>query len=735
MLPVLPPKYYLDHFRDLLAFLRGHAWDCCEPIHRGFVDDFGTVSESAQCLVVRMLNRKGRIFRPSAFRYAEIENAADAWRELEDRGFVMPLDQVEVAAEEIAAFLGKSDLQTWLASADVRFARGARKVELVEIARDARSRLRAADVPGAKDLKVQARGEELRYLLFLYFGKIQESLSLYTLRDLGIRRVREQRDHYQARFQTLAQARAEYFYADAIDRWSRVTETDLPSWRSPTICEKWPAVFTENAKRLRDQLRETLGAFAEREERWEDAFGFYAEGGAHPLNERRVRTLYRLGRVEEVRHHLQQMIADPEGDEELLFAEDFYARKFEGKRRGFLTEALQGAREIQVPETYLSHPELGVCEFLRARGESAHHVENDLWNTLFALTFWDELLNSQEATFHNPFERAPRELRGRGLYAKFESSFERQLQLFSDPLAARDVLIDRLRRHEGEPQDLLSFHPGQAGMLTEFLDVVAAHGKGEAVAQVLRAIAQDPTGRRSGFPDLFVNSAGGPRFIEVKAEGDAVKPRQLSQLRLLSDAGFDVEILRVRWAPAPDQAYVVVDVETTGTGGPFHRITEIGAVKVVGGQIVDEFQSLVNPGRSIPPFITGLTGITNEMVARAPTFADLAEKFLEFSEGAIFAAHNVRFDYGFIQSEYARLDRSFVRPVFCTRQNARKYFPELPSHGLKNICESLGVELAEHHRALCDARAAAEILRRIQERRWGRDQNISVIDPEISLNK
>jgi DNA polymerase-3 subunit epsilon len=421
-----------------------------------------------------------------------------------------------------------------------------------------------------------------------------------------------------------------------------------------------------------------------------------------------------MERIEEAQVELKAMIENPACDEELLFAEDFYARKFDQKKRGFLSEALLSAREISISESYLGKPEMGVREWYKAQGIQSFFTENFLWNALFALNFWDELLVSETAAIYNPFERAPQDLRGKAFYKRLEMVLEERLKLWSDSATGLQHVLQKLAAHYGEPQDLFSWHPGLGEMLTQFIRASSA----SAIVHVLRAMAKNHNDRRTGFPDLMIMSTDGPRFIEVKSEGDAVKPRQLSQMRLLQQAGFAVEILRVKWAPNPDQAYVVVDVETTGGQGPYHRVTEIGAVKVVRGQIIDEFQTLLNPGRSIPAFITKLTGISNAMVADAPKFAEVAESFSAFTEGAIFAAHHVRFDYGFIQSEFARIEMPFVRPLFCTCQNARKYFPKIPSYSLKSLTQHFEIDLKTHHRALCDAKAAAEILIKIQEKRW-----------------
>ena len=173
----------------------------------------------------------------------------------------------------------------------------------------------------------------------------------------------------------------------------------------------------------------------------------------------------------------------------------------------------------------------------------------------------------------------------------------------------------------------------------------------------------------------------------------------------------------MRWVLDPQQAYVVVDVETTGGRGENHRVTEIGAVKVRNGKIIDRFQTLLNPQRSIPPSIIRLTGISPAMVEGAPYFIDIADQFEAFMQDAIFVAHNVEFDYGFIASEFARIGRQFRHPKLCTCASMRKLYPGRRSYSLASLCRGFDIPLQQHHRALCDAEAAAELLLLVNERR------------------
>ena len=165
------------------------------------------------------------------------------------------------------------------------------------------------------------------------------------------------------------------------------------------------------------------------------------------------------------------------------------------------------------------------------------------------------------------------------------------------------------------------------------------------------------------------------------------------------------------------RSYAVVDVETTGGRSVDHRVTEIGVVKVVDDKIVDEFQTLINPQRNIPANITRFTGISNAMVADAPLFSDVADEFVKFCEHSIFTAHYVQFDYGFIQSEFKRLGKTFRAKRFCTCAMARKYLKGPKRFGLGPLTKYYDIELKNHHRALDDAKAAAHLLVLINNRR------------------
>jgi DNA polymerase III subunit epsilon len=157
------------------------------------------------------------------------------------------------------------------------------------------------------------------------------------------------------------------------------------------------------------------------------------------------------------------------------------------------------------------------------------------------------------------------------------------------------------------------------------------------------------------------------------------------------------------------KVYTIIDIETTGLSPDREKITEIAVYVYDGKEIVDEFVSLVNPERSIPYFITRMTGITNEMVAEAPKFYEIAKRIIEITENRIFVAHNVEFDYGFIRNEFASLGYEFKRNKLCTVKLSKKILPGKRSYSLGKLTSQLGIEITSRHRAAGDALATVKL--------------------------
>ncbi len=182
------------------------------------------------------------------------------------------------------------------------------------------------------------------------------------------------------------------------------------------------------------------------------------------------------------------------------------------------------------------------------------------------------------------------------------------------------------------------------------------------------------------------------------------------RIQLIEDT---VELIQEKFANRvlSETDYVVFDLETTGAKTPPCRITEIGAFRVSGGKITEEFHTLVNPESPIPIFISQLTGISNQMVAHAPKFHEIAPEFLEFIGDSVLVAHNAHFDLRFLNHEIGRIHENYriANPHLCTVNLSRKLLPHIENHRLNTVAEYYSVALINHHRASEDARATAQI--------------------------
>lgn len=154
-----------------------------------------------------------------------------------------------------------------------------------------------------------------------------------------------------------------------------------------------------------------------------------------------------------------------------------------------------------------------------------------------------------------------------------------------------------------------------------------------------------------------------------------------------------------------DKNLAIVDIETSGTHALHSRIIEIGILRIEDGVCVETYRTTINPGSRVPSWITDLTGITQEEVAEAPYFTDCVDDIDRLLSDAIFVAHNVGFDYSFIEREFARIGRRFASHRLCTARLSRALYPHFRRHGLSYLIERHGLMVLNRHRAFDDAYA------------------------------
>lgn len=732
-LPLLPADYYLQHFNELLRHLQLHYQPVLTDEFCQLAQAFMHLPLAAQRLWVRLLNRKGPVFALADIQYPEVPDQAAALAALQQAGLIAELETEDDCWHWLQRAT-KPELQQLLqclhtdhsptAMAVPALKKTANRTQLVaQIA--ALMPLEAGRLKAITPTVVLRQQQTLQYGYFLFFGRIEHNLSVFTLRDLGLQQNSNFKSSYRARYTEPELAQQAFFYASLQHecrqlqlQWPKLAaeqqQQTLLNWQRQLA--DWPAALDERNQLVLEQLCEKLGRLAEKQGDALLAIRFYQHCPAYPASERLVRLYYARRQQPQylllLQQLLQQMQQDPCCDDEYWFAHDFASRKFGQQSHSDLTLMLQQASSIRLDELWQGQTEAGACRYYQQQGWQAFQAENQLWQALFGLLFWQELFLSADSAIYNEFEKRPRDLTSGGFYRRQAAAIDQKLQLLLQPEQAIQLLLQNLTQFYPQPNAVFNWRPELAEQLPLLLRGLPA----AALVALLRQMATDFRRYSHGFPDLcLVAQSGEIRFVELKARGDSVRRNQLSKMLTMRQLGLSVQLVKVDWWADPDRSYVVVDVETTGGRPEQDRIIEIAALKVQRGVIVDRCCYLLDPERRLPGFITRLTGITPQMLQQAPRFAQIADELSAFLADSIFVAHNVNFDYGFVRAELQRCGYSLGPSKLCTVVQMRRCYPGLASYGLAALSAHFAIPLTSHHRAEADATATVALLALIHQ--------------------
>ena len=266
-------------------------------------------------------------------------------------------------------------------------------------------------------------------------------------------------------------------------------------------------------------------------------------------------------------------------------------------------------------------------------------------------------------------------------------------------LAKDIILVPVQRRKDDAPEKRVELHLHTQMSALDGVAPVASLMK-RAAEWGQDAVAITDHGVLQAFPEAFDTMAS------LAKKGTPVKLIPGVEGYLVDDASA---IVREADEGPLERDYVVVDVETTGLHFQQDRLTEIAAVRIRGGELAEEFSTLVNPGMSIPEKVVKLTGITDDMVYDAPTPEQAIREFAAFLGGDVYVAHNASFDSMFLETAAKRADVELPRAYVDTLALSRALLPGLKGYKLNMLCKELGVQLKKHHRAIFDTRATAEV--------------------------
>lgn len=714
----LPTFYYHTHFIEFLDYVCGPCMHLLSQEHHQFLQAFRDLSHSQQCLLVRLINRKYPAIKRQSLNFDELPNVEVDLFELSQIEqnkhalFCRPyapqdkeiLLQVLTKAElfELASSLYPDDKQLPLKSAN--------KAHFLSYCQHI-SELDIAGSQVANSYIIRTCDHFINYFLFLYFGHIKGQLNQFSMRDLGIMHTRDKQAQMQSRFSSAQSAQCCFVLATA---HTRIRRTEF---LNEAVIQKNVNELAESVCAQSDILRQNvrfLLAKAMLAFNVEKALLIAEHTDNSEAQEFWCRQAYKAGHKENVEIKLNAIIDKPMSDKLLSFAEDFLARKYYKKRTSKLTDMLrENSRHLCIDETFKGSVERGVIAYYESRGIQAWRTENRLWHNLFGLCFWPELFEIDGLGLATAFDYLPACLKHHQFIDVAEPHITARLNNINSAKDFMLLLTKHASNYYGQSQSIVNWHKN----ILDTLQVLVNNAPIDALKDQLLHMCENWQMYNDGYPDIMVLENNKLRFEEIKGEGDSLRRNQLLQIEGLRHFGIEVGVTTVDYKIDPMQAYVVVDIETTGGKVGKHRITEIGMVKMINGEIVDQWQSLINPQRRIPPMITNLTGINNDMVADAPLFSDIADELEAFTENSIFVAHNVNFDYGFFRTEFDNLERNFKRPKLCTVQQMRKHYKGLKSYSLANLTRHFNIDMQRHHRALSDALAASELLKLVNQAR------------------
>lgn len=508
---------------------------------------------------MRLVLRKGPLFRRDRLEYAEIGDLDAAIAELAAAGLLDRRAQEDEAVDartvldlllrdELVELLGELDSEL-----DPAAIRGLRRPEVLRalLERHDPGVLRRAVARRTRGVLRPLGLDVLLVVRLLFFGNLGQSWSEFVVRDLGIVRYEPYPLRRELRLfaeraavdHTLELRLTRRLVADLLDARALDSAVELAEGVRVDV-QRWHP----QAKRHADRILATVGRALERADRGEDALRLYAAAEGPPTRERRCRVLDRLGRCAEALDLARAIGEHPHDETEAAFAPAFVHRM--ERKLGLTARKWRRPRrprvDLDLPPSVAGSVERGALAAFEAEGRRGVFAENWLWTSLFGLAFWDVIFAPVPGVFEHPFQLGPLDLHTAEFFrARRQRIEERIEQLRAEPDLAPRLWTVYEAKH-GTANRLVVWHETFEPALRTALDLVP----GEALAHVVERLVRDPGRYRRGFPDLLVEDAESPvgfELLEVKAPGDQLRPEQGAWIDHLNARGVPARVLRIRW--------------------------------------------------------------------------------------------------------------------------------------------------------------------------------------------
>ncbi|MEG0862388.1 MAG: VRR-NUC domain-containing protein [Pseudomonas sp.] len=537
------PFYYLHNFQQVLHWIALRYADLLDDSEQAFIRQFPEQPRASQALLVRMVMRKGELFRPSKLDYAEIGSTLPALQPLLAQGWVT--DDSPLSLEQLFQVLRKEEIASGFAAQLAR--PRAPKAELF-------AQLQTLELfprplcdwlPDFSEpiitLQLQALCDRFR---LLFFGNLYQDWSEFVLADLGL--LRYEQVAFSDESRALRQ-RSDVDLALALHRCAELLEQGSPL---PQVLSQVDSLESDNPwlLRRRSRLLYQLGQHSERLGDWDLALRIYPRSQHPQARIRRIRVLERSEQWDQAHALATEIAQQPAGPIEaqaLTRILPRLRRKLGGPPQPRRVKNLTGLIELQLPlEQAAQGVEQAVQLHLEQEGGQVHYVENTLFNSLFGLLCWEAIFAPMPGAFFHPFQSAPQDLHD----PEFQA---RRSALFSDCLGQLDDgrYQQTIRRHFASKQGLQSPFVYWQVLDQTLLDQALACLPALHLKRCFERLLEDIQSNRAGMPDLiqFWPEQQRYRMIEVKGPGDRLQDNQLRWIDFCAEHGLPVEVCHVRW--------------------------------------------------------------------------------------------------------------------------------------------------------------------------------------------
>ncbi|MFJ2985288.1 MULTISPECIES: VRR-NUC domain-containing protein [unclassified Pseudomonas] len=540
------PLYYLHNFRQVLLWVEQRYADLLDTQELAFIHAFAVLDAPAQALLVRMVMRKGELFRSDRLEYAEIGDTQSALQPLLALGWVREPEQLSL--EQLFALLRKDELASCFAGQLSR--PRAAKSELLEqlqalaLAPRALSEWFAQAPVGIVQWCLQPLCDRMR---LLFFGNLYQDWSDFVLADLGLLRFE------QVPFSPGSRALQQRSDVDLAMTLHACVERQVLGDEPASILEALAGWRSDNPwlARRHSRLLFALGQQCERLADWDQALAVYAQSSHAQARIRQVRVLERSERWPQAHELALQLAQAPANALETQAVQRMLprlVRKLGGPAQPRRRATPAPVIELDLPR---EHAALGVEEAVRQHlaqaGGQVHYVENTLLNSLFGLLCWDAIFAPVPGAFFNPFQAAPQDLHDCEFQQRRAALFDACLGRLDDG-THRQAILDCYAAKQGLQSPFVFWPMLDEGLLTQALACLpAVHLK-----QCFLRLLQDIRNNRTGMPDLiqFWPEQGCYRMVEVKGPGDRLQDNQLRWLAFCAEHGLPVAVCHVRWNEA-----------------------------------------------------------------------------------------------------------------------------------------------------------------------------------------